>query len=221
MNGEKITSNAKTTWSKPTHFTNSPRLLAKDNLFSRRIHTRAGTLFAFIGEVVFSTQMKILHRLNSTSALRAGSCVVLASLIVPLTGCGSPTPPPTMAPSQPAMNRPAMGQNPGLSTKQKLVLVAGAAALYYYYRKSKKANEAKYQGQQVQYYLSKNGGIYWREPGNPKNVHWVTAPKTAQVPDAEAQQYGVNQVQGYNGQTTGNGLDYYFNGPGGAAGAGN
>ncbi|BCM93225.1 hypothetical protein IAD21_05113 [Abditibacteriota bacterium] len=117
------------------------------------------------------------------------------------------------------MNRPAMSQNPGLNTKQKLVLLAGAAALYYYYRKSKSANEAKYRGQQVQYYLSKNGRIYYREPGNPKNVIWVTPPQqTFNVPASEAQQY--SGIQGYKNQTTGNGLDYYFNGPGGSASPG-
>lgn len=112
-----------------------------------------------------------------------------------------------------------MNQNTGMSTKQKVVLLAGAAALYYYYRRTKAANEAKYRGQQVQYYLSKNGRIYYREPGNPKNVIWVTPPQqTVRVPQAEAQQY--SNIQGYNNQTTGNGIDYYFNGPGGTANAG-
>lgn len=107
----------------------------------------------------------------------------------------------------------------GLSTKNKVVLLAGAAAMYYYYQRSKKANEAKYRGQQIQYYLSKNGGIYYREPGNPKNVIWVRPPQqTFQVPAAEAQAY--SGIQGYNNQQTGNDLGYYFNGPGGAARSG-
>ncbi|RYD89690.1 MAG: hypothetical protein EOP50_17165 [Sphingobacteriales bacterium] len=162
--------------------------------------------------------MKISHRFNSTSALRAGSYAVLASMLVPLAGCGSPAAPPTVSQSRPSMSRP-MNQNTGMSTKQKVVLLAGAAALYYYYRKTKAANEAKYRGQQVQYYLSKNGRIYYREPGNPKNVIYVTPPQqTISVPSSEAQQY--SGIQGYNNQTTGNGIDYYFNGTNGAATAG-
>lgn len=117
------------------------------------------------------------------------------------------------------MNR---NTNAGLSTKQKVVLLAGAAALYYYYRKSKAANEAKFKGQQVQYYLSKNGRIYYRDPANPKNVVWVTPPpaqaRSVEVPYDEGQQY--SNIQGYNRQTTGNGLDYYFNGPSGQESAG-
>jgi len=115
-----------------------------------------------------------------------------------------------------------MNQNTGMSTKQKLVLLAGAAALYYYYRKSKTANEAKYKGQQVQYYLSKNGRIYYREPGNPQNVIWVTPPpqqvRSVQLPPDQAGAY--SDIQGYNNQTTGNGLDYYFSGQNGAESAG-
>ncbi len=165
-----------------------------------------------------------LNRFNSTSALRAGSACVLGSLLVPLAGCGSPAPPATtgsMPPSQ-QMSRPAMSApNPnrpslGLSGKQKVVLLAGAAALYYYYQKSKKATAAKYPGQAIQYYLSKNGGIYYRDPKNPRNAIFVTAPtKTVSIPANEAQVY--SGVRGYNNQTTGNGLDYYFNGQGGAA----
>ena len=168
---------------------------------------------------------KLVNRFNSTSALRGGSAFVLASLLVPLAGCGSPAPPPTTSSSLPPqqMSRPAMSApNPnrpslGLSTKQKVVLLAGAAALYYYYQHSKKATAAQYPGQAIQYYLSKNGGIYYRDPKTHQPT-FVTAPtKTVSVPANEAQAY--SGVQGYNNQTTGNGLDYYFNGPGGAAGA--
>ncbi len=168
--------------------------------------------------------MKITHRFNTNSALRGGNYFVLASLLVPLAGCGgkgadSAPPPSSSMPSgpppgamQPAANKPSLG----LSTKQKVVLLAGAAALYYYYQKSKKETAAKYAGQNIQYYLSKNGGIYYRDPQSHQAI-FVTAPtKTVEVPPAEAQQYA--QIQGYNNQTTGNGLDYYFKpAPGGGA----
>jgi len=163
--------------------------------------------------------------LNSTSTLQAGSTFLIASVLVPLTlaGCGSPASAP---PSGPAMSNnappPAIGTNNaqrpslGLSGKQKLVLLSGAALLYYYYRKSKAATAKQYAGQQVQYYLSKNGAIYYRDPQH--QAHFVTPPnKQEQVSAAEAQDY--TQLKGYNGQNTGNGLDYYFNGANGAAGA--
>lgn len=72
-----------------------------------------------------------------------------------------------------------------MSTKQKVVLLAGAAALYYFYKKHQNAQGA---GQQGQYYRSKNGGIYYRDAqGQP---HWVTPPAGGiQVPADEASQY--------------------------------
>ncbi len=161
--------------------------------------------------------MKISTRFNSSSAFRGASYAVLASLLVPLAGCGSPAQTPVArAPMQPAM-RP----NTGMSTKQKAVLLAGAAAMYYYYQKSKKANAAKAAGQSIQYYLSKNGRVYYRDPRNPRNAIYVTPPpnqvQSVQVSPQEAGAY--SGIQGYNNQQTGNGLDYYFNGPGGAASA--
>ncbi len=157
--------------------------------------------------------MKISHRFNPVSALRGGSYAVLASLLVPLAGCGSPAQQTTPQMAPPAMRQPAVRQNTGMSTKQKVVLLAGAAALYYYYQKSKKANEARYAGQSIQYYRSKNGGIYYRDPRT-KQAIFVTAPTAnyqVRIPESEAQGYaGIQQAQGYAGQQTGNGLDYYF-----------
>ena len=110
--------------------------------------------------------------------------------------------------------------SPGMSGKQKLVLLAGAAALYYYYRKSKAANEKKY-NQKITYYRSKNGGIYYRDPTDtskiPRPIYVVPpgqSPRSVQVQPNEAQQY--SGIQGYQNQTTGNNLDYYFQGNGGA-----
>ncbi len=91
-----------------------------------------------------------------------------------------------------------------MTTNQKLVLLAGAAALYYMYKK----HQAK-AGQKIQYYRSKNGRVYYREPGNPQQVHWVTPPAQGfQVPAAEASEY--SGIQGYGNSRTGRGLDDLF-----------
>ena len=103
-------------------------------------------------------------------------------------------------------------QRCALTTKQKLVILAGAAALYYLYRKHQKAKGA---GQQGQYYLSKNGRVYYRDPSNPKIVHWVTPPPGGlQVPASEAQQY--SRYAGYNGRATGAQFGGYGAAPAGA-----
>jgi len=171
-------------------------------------------------------------RFGSTSALRGVSILIIASMMVPLAGCGSPASTPSgSAPMSNGAPPPGVGsqganaQRPslGITTKQKVVILAGAAALYYYYRKSKQKTAQQYAGQQVQYYLSKNGRIYYRDPKNsdPKtNFVYVTPPQQnvqVQVPTSQGEQY--SQVQGYNNQSNGNKLDYYFNGPGGAEGA--
>ena len=85
-----------------------------------------------------------------------------------------------------------------MSTKQKVAILAGAAALYYLYNKHK---NSKAQGQHGQYYLSKNGRVYYRDQqGRPV---WVTPPREGiQVPAGEAQEY--SGYQGYNGNATGN-----------------
>jgi hypothetical protein len=136
--------------------------------------------------------------------------LLAVSMLAPLlAGCGGSRPsganlPPvddtrggTMAPPAP------MGQNQphtGMSTSQKAVLLVGAAALYYMYKKHVNAQN---QPANVQYYLSKNGRVYYRDKNG--QAHWVTPPTNGfQVPASEAAQY--SQFQGYNGQTTGRDL---------------
>jgi hypothetical protein len=107
----------------------------------------------------------------------------------------------------------------GLSTRQKAVILAGAAALYYLYNKHR---NQKAQGKTGQYYLSKNGRVYYRDQ-NGKPV-WVTPPREGiQVPASEAQQY--SNYRGYNGQDTGETFGGYgadssqmLGGPGGPGG---
>ena len=104
-----------------------------------------------------------------------------------------------------SVNNPVPANQPqakrGLSTGQKVgITLAGAAALYYLYNKQK---NAKKEGAEGKYYLSKNGRVYYRDAQN--RPHWVTAPSGGiQVPESEAQQY--KDFQGYNGRSTGRDL---------------
>lgn len=100
-------------------------------------------------------------------------------------------------------NRPPANQpqaKKGLTNTQKVVLLAGSAALYYLYNKHKNSQE---QGPQGQYYLSKNGRVYYRDAQH--RAHWVTPPTEGiKVPESEAQQY--RDFQGYNNSATGRDL---------------
>jgi hypothetical protein len=88
----------------------------------------------------------------------------------------------------------------GLTNTQKVVILAGAAALYYLYNQHKNSQE---QGPQGQYYLSKNGRVYYRDAEH--RAHWVTPPREGiQVSEAEARQY--SDFQGYNNSPTGRDL---------------
>jgi len=153
--------------------------------------------------------MKLSH--HSPWLWRPVGATVAVSLSLPLflAGCGSPAAPPQTSMQS---NRPAANANAGMNTRQKVTLLAGAAALYYMYNRYKKQNESKLRGQNVTYYLSKNGRVYYREPGNPRNVIWVTPPpqqaRAIQVPDSEASQY--QRFQGYNNSSSGTQLSDVF-----------
>ncbi len=100
--------------------------------------------------------------------------------------------------SRPLANLPQLDK--GLTNKQKLVLLGGAAALYYLYQRHQNAQG---QGKNGQYYLSKNGRVYYRDAQH--RAHYVTPPAGGiQVPQSEAQQY--RDFQGYNGRATGRDL---------------
>lgn len=91
----------------------------------------------------------------------------------------------------------------GPSTKNKIVMLAGAAALYYLYRKHQQKNQAQASGTmegQPVYYLSKNGRVYYRDASG--QAHWVTPPrKGIPVQYEEAQRF--RDLQGYDGSSTG------------------
>lgn len=88
----------------------------------------------------------------------------------------------------------------GLTFGQKAAILTGAAALYYLYNQHKNAQG---EGPQGQYYLSKNGRVYYRDAQH--RAHWVTPPSGGiEVPETEAQQY--SDFQGYNNRPTGRDL---------------
>lgn len=142
---------------------------------------------------------------------RPMSMVLSTALALPLlVSCSGPNrssavPPPvddtrTGAPANTAPNP----QNPqvrrGLSNTQKVAILAGAAALYYMYNHHKNAQGT---GANGQYYLSKNGRVYYRDAQH--RAHWVTPPAEGiRVPAAEAERY--REFEGYNGRTTGRDL---------------
>jgi hypothetical protein len=146
-------------------------------------------------------------------ALRPTALLVAASLTAPLFfGCGSsknsganlPPIDETRGGQVTSTSAPApIAQEPprrGLSTNQKLVLLAGAAALYYLY---KKHQNKQGEGQQGQYYLSKNGRVYYRDQSG--RAHWVTPPPNGlRVPASEVQNLPeLQQYRGYQGNDTG------------------
>lgn len=93
-------------------------------------------------------------------------------------------------------------QRPRLNNTQKtLITLAGAAALYYIYNQHR--HNQQQAGAEGQYYLSKNGRVYYRDAQH--RVHWVSPPSQGiQVPAEEAQQY--RDFQGYNNRSTGRDL---------------
>ena len=145
---------------------------------------------------------------------RFGGVAVIASLTIPLAGCGSNQPPPPVdaAPGQMAP-APQANADTGMSTGTKLKILAGAAAAYYLYNKYKSSQAGKAaDAQNVQYYVSKSTGrVYYRDPKT-KQAIWVTPPpnqiQQVQIPASEAAQY--QRFKGYENSQTGQGLNDVF-----------
>jgi hypothetical protein len=152
-------------------------------------------------------------RLHFSVWLRGRTFAVTAAtiLILPiLAGCGSgssggsnmaPVDDTVAGGSTPRqMAPPKKGK---ISTTTKVVLLAGAAALYYMYKKNQ-AKRAQGDTSQPQYYLSKNGRVYYRDSTG--RAHWVTPPQGGiSVPASEARQY--SGYQGYNNSSSGKTLE--------------
>ena len=140
------------------------------------------------------------------------TAILLATLLtIPLfAGCGqrqANVPPPVDDTRTSTNTANAPGTAPavkkkGMNNVQKgAIVLAGAAALYYLYNQHK--NSQAKTGENGQYYLSKNGRVYYRDANH--QAHWVTPPPDGiSVPASEAQQY--RDYQGYDNQTTGRDL---------------
>ena len=150
----------------------------------------------------------------STLLWRIGGVAVIASMTVPLVGCGSSTPPPPVdaAPGQMAP-APQANTNTGMSTGTKLKVLAGAAAAYYLYKKYTASQAGKQAAaQNVQYYVSKSTGrVYYRDPKT-KQAIFVTPPPNQipqqRIPESEAAQY--QRFKGYENSQSGQGLNDVF-----------
>ncbi len=108
-----------------------------------------------------------------------------------------------------ARQAPEQQQRSGMSGRTKtMVVLAGAAALYYLYKKHQAAKATH--GADSQYYLSKNGRVYYRDEQG--RAHWVTPPPGGiQVPADEASAF--RDLQGYDNRATGRDLrDVYEQG---------
>lgn len=132
------------------------------------------------------------------------------SMAIGSAACGKSAPPPPVDDthttqgqlnSGPVNNGSSTPKAEGMSTGTKVVLLAGAAAAYYLYKKHQTASATS--GPDGQYYLSKNGRVYYRDADH--RAHWVTPPPDGiRVPESEANDY--RQFQGYNGRSEGRDL---------------
>ena len=156
-------------------------------------------------------------QLENSRMARPIALLVATSLTLPtiLAGCGggaqqtaSAPPPPGMPNSRP--NAPIAQPRQGMSTKQKVMLLAGAAALYYIYNK-RKAKAAQEAGPTGKYFMSESTGrVYYRDLKTGK-FQWVSPPaQPIRVPAEEAQQY--SGYAGFNNRNDGRGFGGY--GPG-------
>jgi hypothetical protein len=90
-----------------------------------------------------------------------------------------------------------------MSTRKKVLLLAGAAALYWLY---KRHQNARGYGAEGQYYRSRNGRVYYRDARTHQAI-WVTPPPTSrpiEVPADEYQRYVGQLPAGYGGGGGGN-----------------
>lgn len=92
---------------------------------------------------------------------------------------------------------PAGPARQGMSTRNKVLLLAGAAALYYLYNKHKNRQG---QGAEGRYYLSKNGRVYYRDLKT-GDYRWVDPPKEPiRVPAEEYERYTGRPASSEEGQ---------------------
>jgi hypothetical protein len=148
--------------------------------------------------------MKTIGRFLRPLALLLSVILTFTTLSACAGKSSATLPPPVDDSRGAAVSNYSRGNQPqahkGLTMTQKGVLLAGAAALYYLYNQHKNSQE---QGPNGQYYLSKNGRVYYRDAEH--RAHYVTPPPNGiRVSEAEAQKY--RDFQGYNNNPTGRDL---------------
>lgn len=149
-----------------------------------------------------------MHALNrKTSHAFLAACTALSLVGPTLAGCGrgdqtasSNVGAPQGQPNYGVVPAPPQArQNKGLTTGQKVAILAGTAALMYLYDKHKNAQG---HGPTGQYYQSKNGRIYYRDAQG--NAVYVTPPAGGiQVPADVAAQYQQYNQPGAMGSGAG------------------
>jgi hypothetical protein len=128
--------------------------------------------------------------------------LLAALMLTPLAGCGSNTiqaeSPYDRRPVPQGQPTPAPeAQRPGMSTKQKVLLLAGAAAVYFLY---KKHQNREGNGPEGKYFMSKNGRVYYRNLKTGEYT-WVDPPKQPiSVPAEEYEQYTGRNWSGDEGR---------------------
>jgi hypothetical protein len=147
------------------------------------------------------------NRRGLSRASRALAWLMILTMIAPfLAGCSGggggnsqANLPPIDDTRSGTRNVTPASERKGMSTSKKIAILAGAAALYYLYKRSqdKKAKVER------QYYLSKNGRVYYRDDKG--RAHWVTeAPEPIEVPLEEVQRYPeLSRYRGYDNQSSG------------------
>jgi len=114
--------------------------------------------------------------------------VLAAAVALGTMGCSSGTI--NAQPNSRPYETPAPNQRPGMSTRNKVLLLAGAAAVYYLYQKHKNKQG---QGPEGRYFRSKNGRVYYRDMRTGQ-YQWVDPPQQPiQVPADEYQRYFPGQ----------------------------
>jgi hypothetical protein len=129
--------------------------------------------------------MRLLNRMRWIAALIVS--VFTATLI------GAPW----AAAQQSPIGRVVQGVQ-GMSTRKKVLLLAGAAALYWLYKRHQNSQGV---GPQGRYYRSRNGRVYYRDPRTHRAI-WVTPPPASrpiEVPADEYQRYAGRLPAGYDG----------------------
>jgi hypothetical protein len=117
--------------------------------------------------------------------LRRIAGVLAGLMLFSIAGCGGGN---INAESPYDSDRRPYSQQPrqGMSTRKKMLLLAGAAAVYYLYQKHKNAQG---EGPNGRYYRSKNGRVYYRDLKT-GDYRWVDPPQQPiRVPADEYERY--------------------------------